>query len=388
MVGSTAAHRDRLPGDLAAQRQPGRGGSSAGSVHHQPYRREPSCKNVPQQGHNLYVPVNNMGSWQAASMIRTHQIASHAEAIERDTVASTCCTTITRAAAHDQPVLGDAAGGREGAWMPRHRAVEHRPARSPLASVTARATDGYDCTPRLAIAGFARPPPDKVPRSSDRRGATQGSTTVEAADWIAAALAPFEHGLVASVVRGASRLCPAAEPGPAYLRRGTSRVRWSEIARWSGVPLHPDSRFHSIALPPQQPAGPPPWNGQGPERGSLDLAYAEALIDLLRPYTPTPDDCPFSMWDRWGWDTAIYVALPGEPPIPLPDPVPPEVRYRPRVRLPGRDYLLYAGPVAVTAVAQLARQARRRICGGPPTAPGAWRPRSICHGPMSAVRPS
>jgi hypothetical protein len=41
----------------------------------------------------------------------------------------------------------------------------------------------------------------------------------------------------------------------------------------------------------------------------------------------------------------MYAALPGETQIPLQDPVPPEVRYGPRVRLPGRDYLLYTGPI-------------------------------------------
>jgi hypothetical protein len=194
---------------------------------------------------------------------------------------------------------------------------------------------------------------------------TQWSTAVEAADWIAAALAPFEEGLVASVIpRGFAAYARVLNPARAARGRGTRPVRWREIAQWSGVPLHPDSQFHSIALPPQQPAGPPPWNGQGPERGSLDLADAEALIELLQPHTSTPEACLFCMWDGWGWDTAMYVALPGEPPIPLPDPVPPEVRYGPRVRLPGRDYLLYTGP----ADAALA------FAGSPGQTPNLWWP--------------
>ena len=191
------------------------------------------------------------------------------------------------------------------------------------------------------------PPPDKVPKVEQTAPAqAQWSTAVEAADWIAAALAPFEHGLVASVIpRGFPAYARVLNPVRASGSPGTRPVRWSEIARWSGMPLHPDSQFHSIALPSRRPAGPPPWNGQGPERGSLDLADAETLIGWLGPHTGTPDRCLFCMWDGWGWDTAMYAALPGEPLIPLPDPVPPEVRYGPRVRLPGRDYLLYTGPV-------------------------------------------
>ena len=194
---------------------------------------------------------------------------------------------------------------------------------------------------------------------------TQWSAAVEAAGWIAAALAPFEEGLVASVIpRGFAAYARLLNPVRASLGRGTRPVRWNEIAGWSGVPLRPDSQFHSIALPPRPPAGPPPWNGQGPERGSLDLADAETLIELLRPHTGTPGRCLFCMWDGWGWDTAMYVTLPGEPPIPLPDPVPPEVRYGPRVRLPGRDYLLYTGPV----------DAALAFAGSPGQTPNLWWP--------------
>jgi hypothetical protein len=194
---------------------------------------------------------------------------------------------------------------------------------------------------------------------------TQWSAAVGAADWIAAALAPFEEGLIASVIpRGFPAYARVLNPARAALGNGTRPVRWSEIARWSGAPLHPDSQFHSIALPARRPAGPPPWNGQGPERGSLDLAYAETLIELLRPRTTTPGGCLFCLWDGWGWDTAMYVALPGEPPIPLPDPVPPEVRYGPRVRLPGRDYLLYTGPI----------DAALAFAGTPGQTPNLWWP--------------
>jgi len=195
--------------------------------------------------------------------------------------------------------------------------------------------------------------------------ATQWSAAVEEASWIAAALAPFEQGLVASVIPpGYPAYARVLHPVRTALGKGTRPVRWAEVADWSGVRLHPDSQFHSVALPPGRPAGPAPWNGQGPERGSLDLADAETLIELLRPHTSTPDGCLFCIWDGWGWDTALYVALPGEPPIPLPDPVPPEVRYGPRVQLPGRDYLLYTGPI----------DAALAFAGSPGQTPNLWWP--------------
>jgi hypothetical protein len=175
---------------------------------------------------------------------------------------------------------------------------------------------------------------------------SQWSTAVEEGDWIAERLAPFEACLVASVIPpGFEAYARLLHPVRASLAKGVRTVRWREIAAWSGVPLQPDSQFHSIAMPETAPPGPPPWKGQGPERGSLDMADAQVLLELLAPRTRTPGDCRFCLWDGWGWDSAMYVAVPGEPMMPAPDPVPPEVRYGPRVQLPGRDYLLYTGPI-------------------------------------------
>jgi hypothetical protein len=194
---------------------------------------------------------------------------------------------------------------------------------------------------------------------------TLWSTAVDEADWIAASLAPFDARLVASVIppvfEAYARLL---HPAHYILAKGMRIVRWREIAQWSGVPLHPDSQFHSIALPAVKPAIPAPWNSQGPERGSLEAADAEALIEPLAAYTRTPSNCLFCMWDGWGWDTGMSAALPGEVPIPVPDPVPPEVRYGPRVRLPGRDYLLYTGPI----------EAALAFTGSPGQTPNLWWP--------------
>ena len=194
---------------------------------------------------------------------------------------------------------------------------------------------------------------------------TQWSTAVDEADWIAASLAPFDDRLVASVIppvfEAYARLL---HPAHYILAKGMRTVRWREIAQWSGIPLHPDSQFHSIALPPVKPAGPAPWNSAGPERGSLDTADAEALIEPLAAHTSTPSNCLFCIWDGWGWDTAMSAALPGEVPMPIPDPVPPEVRAGPRVRLQGRDYLLYTGPI----------EAALAFAGSPGQTPSLWWP--------------
>ena len=117
-------------------------------------------------------------------------------------------------------------------------------------------------------------------------------------------------------------LHPAEEP-----TRGHRLVRWREIASWSGVALWSDAQFHTIAMPPEAPADPPPWSGQGPREGSLYPPDAAVLAGVLRDATTAPEGCFFGLWAGYG----IAVNLP-------------------LVQLPGREYLLYTGPVeALTA---------------------------------------
>jgi hypothetical protein len=169
------------------------------------------------------------------------------------------------------------------------------------------------------------------------------SDAVGEADWIGERLAPFDARQVASVVPGgfdayARVLHPAEDPVD-----GDRLVRWAEVAAWSGTPLRADAQFHTIALPPVRPERDAPWSGQGPRQGELYPPDAEALAGIARDWTTTPERCWFCLWDGYGAGTLL--TPPGEPSVPLPDPVPAPVRHGPRVRLPNRDYLLYTGPV-------------------------------------------
>ncbi len=107
-------------------------------------------------------------------------------------------------------------------------------------------------------------------------------------------------------------------------------VRWREIAAWSGLPLHPYARFHSVALPPEPVEAPPPWSGSGPHGGDLFVSDATTLIGRLRRSTVTPDRCWFCLWEGFGW---------------YDDVIPRAVKTGPRVRLPYRDCYLYRGPL-------------------------------------------
>jgi hypothetical protein len=205
---------------------------------------------------------------------------------------------------------------------------------------------------------------------------------VEAADWIKPRLGRDVPFTVTAVVpagfEGYARILhPADQPAT-----GDRVVRWAEVAAWSGLPLRGDAQFHSVALPQQAPAQPAPWSGQGPEQGTLYPPDAAVLASILRGWTATPDQCWFCLWDGYGYGSGSGESVPliavrggpagedppdgdpldGDPldedpldedpledaalrPDLFEDPVPEAVRQGPRVELPDREYLLYAGPV-------------------------------------------
>jgi hypothetical protein len=192
--------------------------------------------------------------------------------------------------------------------------------------------------------------------------APRWSSDVHQASWIAPRLTPWNEHTVTMVAPAgfeayARVLHPVETPDS-----GDRLVRWADVAAWSGMPLRRDAQFHSIALPPAAPpAGPLPYNSQGPQVGSLYGPDTEALAAIAAGWTATPQDCWFCVWDGFGWGSAATVAAlteTGQPPEiieePRPDPVPGPVRQGPRVHLPHRDYFLYQGPAqAVLALASL-----------------------------------
>jgi hypothetical protein len=84
----------------------------------------------------------------------------------------------------------------------------------------------------------------------------------------------------------------------------------------------------------------------------LYLPDAEALAEMLRGFTTTPDECFFGLWAGNGFAGTPLVSEGSPPAAPFPDPIPEAVREGPLVELSGREYLLYEGPVeAITATA-------------------------------------
>jgi hypothetical protein len=173
------------------------------------------------------------------------------------------------------------------------------------------------------------------------------SAEVTAADWLGPRLRRFGSAVAAVVPDGFPAhvriLHPARGPD------GRRPVRWAEVAAWSGRTMHRLVQFHAISRPAASaPTGAAPWNGEAPADGNLPADLLGSLCATLAEHTSTPNSCWFCLWDGYGWlHGSPSVAILGpRGSIPVPPAFPAQVLDGPRVRLPGRDYLLFAGPVA------------------------------------------
>jgi len=98
--------------------------------------------------------------------------------------------------------------------------------------------------------------------------------------------------------------------------------------------------------------GKPDWDGSPPAEGDLEAATLAALLDVLAAAGGDPL-CFHAVWDGWGWlnpggmSMLHATAHPGRPPAVPGSPlgVSHDVGNAPRLRLPGRDYLLFRGPL-------------------------------------------
>jgi hypothetical protein len=126
-------------------------------------------------------------------------------------------------------------------------------------------------------------------------------------------------------------------------------VRWAEVAARSGRTMHRLVQFHAISRPAAlAPTAPAPWDGEPPPDGNLPAELLRILCATLAEHTSTAACCWFCLWDGYGWlHGSPSVAIMGPSgSIPVPPALPAEVLDGPRVRLRGRDYLLFAGPLA------------------------------------------
>ena len=179
------------------------------------------------------------------------------------------------------------------------------------------------------------------------------------ADWIAPRLGPF-GGWVGSVVpRGFLAYARVLHP---VRDRSGEPATWTAVCAKSRREAHALMQWQSISSPRVEdgsgrPAsGGAPWDGDEPQVGTLEPQARAALCRVLAEHTDPALECFFALWEGWGWIPGgrsvaalqASFASPGttEPPAAA---VPPafaeEVMSGRRLHHPGRDYLVFSGPL-------------------------------------------
>lgn len=152
--------------------------------------------------------------------------------------------------------------------------------------------------------------------------AARAADTSEPADWIAEHLLPSKSAVPVGAViptgfQAYARVLHPARGGP----RGDTPVRWSAVAKWAGRTIHAEVQWEAVSRPVNA-EGNQPWVYQ-PALGQSPEGVRRPLVEDLRRFTSS-DWIWAAVWEGWG-------CLPSYPEIP-------------KVRLPGRDYLLFSCP--------------------------------------------
>lgn len=121
---------------------------------------------------------------------------------------------------------------------------------------------------------------------------------------------------------------------PGYMESGKREVTWRELAGYFNRKPHSQMQWHKIVehdSPYLKDAG-----ITEPAKGHFPRNKAEALTEVLRKYTETPDDCLFAVWNGWGgleaekrWPGAAII------------------------QFPEREYVLLGGPIEAAVVSVL-----------------------------------
>lgn len=174
----------------------------------------------------------------------------------------------------------------------------------------------------------------------------RAQTDVSAADWLVAAMPPF-GSLLPSFFESYARILH-----PMWRAEGHEDpevVKWETIAAETGRQMHPRVEFDSLVGAERGES-----RSYEPYIGDMPPSLLSALCEVLANHTATPERCWFCLWEGWGWvdgAPSAAVVLPSESDdedaaIDMPPAFPSEIIDGPRVSLPGRDYILFTGPLA------------------------------------------
>lgn len=123
------------------------------------------------------------------------------------------------------------------------------------------------------------------------------------------------------------------------------RTTWAAVCRATGRTAHPLMQCEAISGTRRTARTTTmDWHGEVPEVGFLESTVLAAVLDVLDGWTAPDQECVMALWGVFGWVDGRGAALLGDP-APLPPAFPAQVLDAPRLELPGREYLLFAGPL-------------------------------------------
>lgn len=182
---------------------------------------------------------------------------------------------------------------------------------------------------------------------------------VSPAEWIIDRIHDFGEDVGSVIPEGFADYLRVLHPAGRTRGDHEDPVRWSEIAAANGRTVHPEMQWPNISGVFEHSDSPQPglWDRE-PEVGSLPREHAVRLAEILASHTSTPERIWFCVWDGWG-----ALTVHGQKPQVLtsrprrwPQLWRPGSRFQrrqvpaaPTVRLPGRDYYLFEGPIAAIA---------------------------------------
>lgn len=186
---------------------------------------------------------------------------------------------------------------------------------------------------------------------------------VSAGNWLRECLTGFGGDRAGNVIPAAfDAYARVLHPVTAYGEDGSATPHtWASVAERTGRTLHPGAQWHRLigASDPHETTTAEWPGGDGPDQGNLALEPLLALRDCLLPFTSTPGEAYFGVWEGWGQLSGgtSFVLLSdseGDPPRALTPPLTRAERAREKLELPGRAYHLLRGPLtALAAVATL-----------------------------------
>jgi hypothetical protein len=157
----------------------------------------------------------------------------------------------------------------------------------------------------------------------------QRRSDVHVADWIVTAVRGHRYEVAGLVPTGFAAYARVLHPASSTVDGRRHGVSWAAVAAANGRVAHPAMEW--TALTGGWDATQPGIWDEPPSTGSLPARPAAALAAVLAPFTRTPEDCLFAVWNGSGAAAYDHGAAPA-------------------IHLPGRDMALFSGPVAAIRV--------------------------------------